>query len=76
MVRLTLIMSVESSKPIRSDAGEAESQDISIRSPSIRVTTPKKSLALRLWVLLQPLARLWGLITAVGKYIAIKILQI
>ncbi|XP_013164552.1 PREDICTED: uncharacterized protein LOC106115652 [Papilio xuthus] len=58
-------MSVESSKPIRSDAGELESQDTAIRSPSIRVTTPKKSLALRLWVLLQPLARLWGLITAV-----------
>ncbi|KPJ18901.1 hypothetical protein RR48_12412 [Papilio machaon] len=58
-------MSVESSKPIRSDAGEPEPQDTTIRSPSIRVTAPKKSLALRLWVLLQPLARLWGLITAV-----------
>lgn len=28
---------------------------------------PKKSVAWKLWDLLQPLARLWGLITAVGK---------
>lgn len=28
---------------------------------------PKKSLVTRLWDVLQPLARLWGLITAVGE---------
>lgn len=28
----------------------------------------KKSVASRLWDLLQPLARLWGLITAVGEF--------
>lgn len=31
--------------------------------------TPSKSVAWKLWDLLQPLARLWGLITAVGKKI-------
>ncbi|XP_068630941.1 uncharacterized protein [Battus philenor] len=58
-------MSVESSKPIQSDASELDAQNISIRNPSRRVSTPKKSFALKLWVLLQPLARLWGLVTAV-----------
>lgn len=28
---------------------------------------PRKSVVTRLWDVLQPLARLWGLITAVGK---------
>ncbi|KAI8424259.1 hypothetical protein MSG28_002823 [Choristoneura fumiferana] len=35
------------------------------RSPGRRSAPPKQPLALRLWGLLQPLARLWGLITAV-----------
>ncbi|XP_063360528.1 uncharacterized protein LOC134649625 [Cydia amplana] len=34
-------------------------------SPGRRAAVPKIPLALRLWSLLQPLARLWGLITAV-----------
>ncbi|CAG4992558.1 unnamed protein product [Parnassius apollo] len=58
-------MSVESSKSIRSSEEGLQSQDLSIRSPTRRVSPPKKSLALRLWDLLQPLARLWGLVTAV-----------
>lgn len=54
-------------------------------TPSIRITrtpgrrgpgSPKKSIALKLWDLLQPLARLWGLITAVGKYLLIYHTQI
>lgn len=28
---------------------------------------PKKSMVIRLWDVLQPLARLWGIITAVGE---------
>lgn len=47
-------------------------------SPQIQVTVPqspvrhvpavpKKSMVIKLWDVLQPLARLWGLITAVGE---------
>lgn len=44
--------------------------------PEIQVNTPqtpvrqapaKKSVVTRLWDVLQPLARLWGLVTAVGE---------
>lgn len=67
-------MSVESSKPIRSDGDdlEAQTQEVPIRSPMRTVQTPKKSFALKLWDLLQPLARIWGLVTAVGTYFTIK----
>lgn len=57
-------MSVELNSP----AHEGPSQiNVSNGSTIRRVSAPKKSLESRLWDLLQPLARLWGLITAVGK---------
>lgn len=37
---------------------------------TINRCTPKKSLESKLWDLLQPVARLWGLITAIGMYYA------
>lgn len=43
-----------------------------VRSPGRRSAPPKQPLALRLWGLLQPLARLWGLITAVGKCVILN----
>lgn len=38
------------------------------KQETINRCTPKKSLESKLWDLLQPVARLWGLITAIGKY--------
>lgn len=37
------------------------------KGSTINRCTPKKSLESKLWDLLQPVARLWGLITAVGE---------
>lgn len=43
--------------------------EIQVNTPEtpIRQAPPKKSVVTRLWDVLQPLARLWGLITAVGE---------
>lgn len=42
-----------------------------VRRPQV-VPTTRKSLALRLWELLQPLARFWGLLTAIGMVFVIS----
>lgn len=39
------------------------------RNVTVNRPAPKKTLESRLWDLLQPIARAWGLITAIGKSI-------
>lgn len=53
----------------KSDCASGLQGQSSPRSPVRRLSgPPKKSVASRLWDLLQPLARLWGLVTAVGRW--------
>ncbi|XP_072939690.1 uncharacterized protein [Epargyreus clarus] len=56
-------MSVESEKPTR-EIGPIPTIQEPVRTLR-RVSVPKKSLESRLWDLLQPLARFWGIITSV-----------
>lgn len=50
-----------------SDRGGDLNSQGSPQSPVRRGPGPKKSVATKLWDVLQPLARLWGLITAIGE---------
>ncbi|CAH2268795.1 jg13654 [Pararge aegeria aegeria] len=47
------------------ETGTTPPQNGNKRIPTVNRTVPKKTLESKLWDLLQPIARLWGLITAI-----------
>lgn len=59
-------MSVEINQSVQ-ESGLCPPQTVH-KQGTVNRCTPKKSLESKLWDLLQPIARLWGLITAIGRY--------